>query len=102
MNDDSENFSLEPRKAIFQLFISGGAENFDHNHRRLSSLLASRLGTDSFELQVFDVWKDPEMAVKNRILATPTLIKVSPYPKARIIGQVWEPNALSSLFGSSV
>ncbi len=43
---------------------------------------------DRHELTVIDVIRQPEMAEAENILATPTLIKESPLPVRRIIGDL--------------
>lgn len=40
------------------------------------------------DLTIIDVIKQPEMAETDNILATPTLIKESPLPVCRIIGDI--------------
>lgn len=39
-------------------------------------------------LDIIDVLADPQQAENDRILATPTLVKVSPLPSRRIIGDL--------------
>ncbi len=41
-----------------------------------------------YHLHVIDVVESPEMAHKDRILATPTLVKASPPPERRVIGDL--------------
>jgi circadian clock protein KaiB len=41
-----------------------------------------------YELEVIDVLEHPELAEKDRILATPTLIKQLPPPLRRVIGDL--------------
>lgn len=41
---------------------------------------------DGYEITVIDVLRQPALAEKEKILATPTLIKLSPLPSKRIIG----------------
>jgi circadian clock protein KaiB len=40
------------------------------------------------DLTVIDILEQPQLAEENRILATPTLIKISPLPVRRIIGDL--------------
>ncbi len=41
---------------------------------------------DRYTLEVIDVFENTEMAESDGILATPTLIKISPGPRKRVIG----------------
>jgi circadian clock protein KaiB len=42
----------------------------------------------AYQLQVIDITKSPEMAVREEVLAIPTLVRRSPPPKRRIIGDL--------------
>jgi len=69
----------------FQFFVSG--ENAKHVEaiERLKKLGDSCLAGD-YELEVVDVTQSPEIARETGVLATPTLIKTAPAPRARILG----------------
>jgi circadian clock protein KaiB len=69
----------------FQFFVSG--ENAKHLEaiESLKKLGDSCLGGD-YELKVVDVTRSPEIARASGVLATPTLIKTAPAPRARILG----------------
>jgi len=41
-----------------------------------------------YSLKVIDVLKQPKLAEEDKILATPTLIKILPPPVARIVGDL--------------
>jgi circadian clock protein KaiB len=41
-----------------------------------------------YELTIIDVLEHPELAEEEKILATPTLVKISPPPLRRIIGDL--------------
>ena len=51
------------------------------------------------ELDIIDVLEEPELAEQFRILATPTLLKVSPLPVRRIIGDLSDERKLFSGLG---
>lgn len=42
----------------------------------------------SYELAIFDVLRQPDVAEQEKILATPTLVKEFPLPLRRIIGDL--------------
>ncbi len=44
----------------------------------------------NYELSIIDVLEYPDLAEKDKIMATPTLIKLSPLPVRRIIGDFSE------------
>ncbi len=41
---------------------------------------------DRCQIELFDLEKKPELAIKNEIVATPTLVKTFPIPLRRVIG----------------
>ncbi|MEB8344246.1 circadian clock KaiB family protein [Streptomyces endophyticus] len=71
----------------FTLFVAGASERSDAARVNLRALCESRLA-DGFELTVIDVVQRPELAEEHHILATPTVIKVSPSPQRRVIGDL--------------
>jgi circadian clock protein KaiB len=64
--------------------------------RALAERLPGRL-----EVEVVDVAQEPERAERDRIIATPTLIRVRPAPELRLIGAVGDPHALLAQLGLS-
>jgi circadian clock protein KaiB len=70
-----------------RLFISSQNDSAEKTLSNLHQLLEERL-TNPYTLKVIDVAKNPEQAVMHRVLTTPTLIRVSPGPVKRIVGQL--------------
>jgi len=50
---------------------------------------------------VIDVYQQPELARENQIVATPTLVKESPRPVRRFIGNLLNTNGLFGDAGTS-
>ena len=74
-------------KYILRLYITGNTANSQMAIRNLNGILESGLKGLS-ALEVIDVLNNPERAIEDKILATPTLIKISPQPIRRIIGDL--------------
>ncbi|MEO8661485.1 MAG: circadian clock KaiB family protein, partial [Bryobacteraceae bacterium] len=51
----------------------------------LTALCATYL-PGQYEVEIVDVFKQPERALKDGVLMTPTLLKVVPAPAQRIVG----------------
>jgi circadian clock protein KaiB len=51
---------------------------------------------DNYELEVIDVYQEPELARTNQIVATPTLVKEFPRPVRRFIGNLSNTTGLLS------
>jgi len=69
------------------LFVSGVSPRASDAIERLRAICDERLGAD-YELEVVDVMENPEAAEDEKILATPTLIRVAPGPSRRVLGDL--------------
>jgi circadian clock protein KaiB len=80
---------------VLRLFIAGATVR---SQRAISTL--RRLCDDHLagrcDVQVIDVYHDPEATRQYQIVATPTLVKVSPAPLRRIVGDLSDPAKLLS------
>ncbi len=72
---------------VLKLYITGQMANSLNAIRNLESILEAEL-KDSYALEVIDMLENPKPGMKDEYLATPTLIKVSPAPVQRIIGDL--------------
>lgn len=78
---DSQGSSLTLR-----LYVSGQAVNSRTAIRNLETLRTKLTGDAAVE--VVDVRERPELAEADRILATPTLVRLEPEPVRKIIGDL--------------
>jgi circadian clock protein KaiB len=69
-----------------RLYVSGQALNSRAAIRNLESLRA--VLADGTAVEVVDVRERPELAEEDRILATPTLVRRTPEPMRKIIGDL--------------
>ncbi len=69
----------------FRLYIADDALNSTQALANLAALCKAHL-PDRHEIEVVDVFKDPQRALVDRIFMTPTLIKLAPLPIRRIVG----------------
>ena len=72
-------------KVKFRLFVAGNAHNSTQALGNLLEYSRTHL-PDQHEIEVVDVFRDPERAQTEGVLMTPTLIKYSPLPVRKIIG----------------
>lgn len=64
----------------------------------LRALCEHRVPGD-FELEVVEVREHPDLAADDRIIATPTVIKMSPPPRQRVIGDLSDGKAAAAGLG---
>ena len=72
---------------VFKLYVAGHGRNSMSAISSLKRLLERELKRQ-YELKIVDVLEDPRLAEEDRILATPTLIRVLPFPSRRVIGDL--------------
>jgi len=70
-----------------RLYITGHSPRSQIAVQNLQSICQS-LYQGECEIEIVDVLTDPEKAETDHILATPTLIKISPPPERRVIGDL--------------
>ena len=72
---------------VLRLYVAGSSPNSLAAIANLKALEA-RYPTARFELEIVDVLLDPRRALTDAILVTPTLVKLSPAPSCRILGNL--------------
>jgi circadian clock protein KaiB len=82
---------------VLRLYIAGDSPNSVLARRHLAEAVA-RLAARAVALDVIDVLHAPERALEDGVFVTPTLIRVSPAPEKRVIGNLRERSALEALF----
>ena len=78
---------MKVKQFQFTLFIAGETPRSQRAIANLKRIALERLGGD-YELTVVDVQQEPERAVEERILTTPTLVKRAPEPRRRVTGDL--------------
>jgi len=71
----------------FRLFVTGETGRSRQAADNLRELCESHVA-GVYELEVIDVLDHPERAEEDRIIATPTVIRLVPVPPKRVIGDL--------------
>jgi circadian clock protein KaiB len=74
-------------KYILRLFITGANSRSILAVKNLKQICEDYL-KDRYELEVIDLYQNPDLALDEQIIAAPTLIKKLPLPFRRIIGDM--------------
>lgn len=82
-------------KLSLRLYVAGATDRSRQALRHVYQQCEAEM-KGAYELDVIDVYQQPEMARENQIVATPTLVKCLPLPARRFIGSLTD---LSGLFG---
>lgn len=80
------------------LYVAGNAPNSNRAVANLRIICQEYL-PDHCQLEIVDVFVHPSRALADGILVTPTLVKQSPLPSARIIGDLSETFAVVQALG---
>jgi circadian clock protein KaiB len=84
MNKLGESVPARPR-LLLRLYVAGASPRAEEAKFNLKRICAG-LGTDEHRIDIVDVFRDPERMQADSIIATPTLIRLSPKPAIRILG----------------
>jgi circadian clock protein KaiB len=85
-------------KLAFELFVTGRTRQSQRAIQNLRGYFAEAPDVE-YELTIIDVVEQPERAEERHILATPTLIRTSPLPPLRIIGDLSERDVVKQALG---
>ena len=77
--------------AIYQLrlFVAGTSGRSQRAMENLRRICGERLPS-RYDLEVIDIYQQPELASRYQVIAAPTLVKLAPGPLRRIIGDLSE------------
>ena len=72
---------------VLKLYVTGASPRTERAIANLRHICESELA-GRYTLAIVDVLEDPEAAERDRVLATPTLVKELPLPLRRVIGDL--------------
>ena len=72
---------------VLRLFVTGMTPRSAEAYASIKALCEKHLA-GRYDLEVIDVYKNPELAVENQIIAVPTLVKKLPEPLRKLIGNL--------------
>ena len=72
---------------VLELYITGNSNRSEIAIRSIRQICDDRF-KENYKLEVIDVLEHPDRAEKEKVLATPTLIKKVPPPVRRLVGDL--------------
>ena len=88
-------------KLVLQLYVSGmslkSMEAIQNIKRICNEFLKGK-----FELEIIDLYKNPELAIEQHIVFSPSLVKQSPLPKKILIGTFADTEKVMKGLGISI
>ena len=85
-------------KLVLQLYVSGMTPKSMEAIENIKRLCKEHL-SDAFELDIIDIYKNPEIASEQHIVFSPSLIKKLPLPKKTLIGTLADTDKVIKALG---
>ena len=82
----------------FRLYLAGDALNSAQALANLTALCREYL-VGRYEIEVIDVFQEPERALVDAIYLTPTLVKLTPLPTKTIVGTLSQTQTILQALG---
>jgi circadian clock protein KaiB len=90
----------EPVRYRLRLFVTGATPGCSRAIAGIRTF-CDRFLKGRYSLEVIDVYQQPALADEQRILATPTLVRMAPLPFRRLVGNLSDPERLFAGLGLS-
>ena len=85
-------------RIVLRLYVAGSAPNSTRAHANLLGLL-QRAGAHDYDLEIIDGIRDPQRALQDGVLVTPTLLKLEPQPVETLIGTLSDARKVALTLG---
>ena len=90
--------SITKDKLVLQLYVSGMSPKSMEAIENIKRLCDEHL-ENTFELEIIDIYKNPETAAEQHIIFSPSLIKIFPLPKKTLIGTLSDKEKVITALG---
>lgn len=74
-------------KFVLRLYITGNTPNSIKAVANIK-MLCEEVLQGRYEMKVVDIYQDPSQASEDQVVAIPTLVKASPLPRRRLVGDM--------------
>ncbi|MCF6131685.1 circadian clock KaiB family protein [Flavobacterium wongokense] len=85
MKKETNPGTINKEKLSLQLYVSGMSPKSLEAIRNINRICAEHL-KDAYDLEIIDIYKQPELATEHSVIFSPSLIKHYPLPKKILIG----------------
>lgn len=97
MMEDQTTHPAEPHCELY-LYITGASPNSARAIENISAICEQYL-PGKHTLHIIDVHQEPELAAREQIIALPLLIRKSPSPERRLIGDMRDTGKVLRILG---
>ena len=92
---------VSQEKLVLQLYVTGMSPKSMEAIENIKLLCDEHL-KDAFELEIIDIYKNPERAVDQHIVFSPSLIKRLPLPRKTLIGTLADTGKVIKALGITI
>lgn len=85
-------------RVSLRLYVAGDAPNSQLAVQRLQAFCTEHLA-NRHSLEIVDIIREPGRALADRVLLTPTLVKLAPAPVRTVIGNLGDADVLAQALG---
>ena len=86
------------KSLVLRLYVAGSSSRSLRAVANIRKVCEEHLG-DDYDLEVIDIYQTPEAAQEGQVIAAPTLVKESPAPIRRVIGDMADEGHVLSALG---
>jgi circadian clock protein KaiB len=90
----------DPTGFVLRLYVTGATSRSSRAIANARRIFDKHLD-GRYDLQIVDIYQEPLKAKEHQIVAAPTLVKISPAPCRRVIGDLSDEARLLKAFGLS-
>jgi circadian clock protein KaiB len=83
---------------VLRLYVSGATSRSTEAISNIRKICEEHLA-GQYDLQVFDIYQQPQLTAAQQIVAAPTLVKESPGPLRRLIGNLTDTRRILDRLG---
>ena len=94
----NEGQEADSPRFILRLYVTGMTPRSIRAIAQLTSICSEYL-PNRHDLEIIDIYQHPALACKDQIIASPTLLKTSPPPEIRLIGELSDRGRVLSSLG---
>jgi circadian clock protein KaiB len=88
----------EQKEFVLRLYVGGGSQTAKQAVAAIKGICDESV-RGRYELEVIDVYQQPELAEADKVLAAPTLVRQRPLPVRRLSGDLSKPERVLKLLG---
>ena len=83
---------------VLRLYVSGMTTRSRQAIENIRTLCEEHLA-GRYDLEIIDIYQQPELAKEGQVIAAPTLVKTLPPPLRKVIGDMGEPGRILAVLG---